>query len=188
MFFTECSGTDSEDPSRTFADTLKWQTENLVVRSLRSGAETVVLWNMALDDKGGPHFGLCGERCNGVVQVAGGKAEKNAEFYVLGHVSKFMDRGAHRIASTSQGPGGLQNVTFENPDGERVSVVVNAADAPRTFSVVVNAADAPRTFSVVVNAADAPRTFSVTESGRSLAYELPAGAVATFTWPGAPTD
>lgn len=162
VFFTECSGTDSDDASRTFGDTLKWQTENLVVRSLRAGAETVVLWNLALDDKGGRHFGLCEERCNGVVQVAGGKAEKNAEYYALGHVSKFVDRGAHRIASTSQDSGGLQNVTFENPDGERVSVVVNAADAARTFSV--------------------------TESGRSLTYELPAGAVATFTWPGAPAE
>ncbi|MFC7303121.1 glycoside hydrolase family 30 beta sandwich domain-containing protein [Streptomyces monticola] len=161
VFFTECSGTDSADAGKTFGDTLKWQAENLVVRSMRSGSETVVLWNLALDDKGGPHFGLCQDRCNGVVEVAGGRATKNAEFYVLGHVSKFVDRGARRIASTSQGSGGLQNVTFENPDGERVSVVVNASDSTRKFSV--------------------------TESGRSLAYELPAGAVATFTWPGAPT-
>ncbi|GAA0441536.1 glucosylceramidase [Streptomyces olivaceiscleroticus] len=161
VFFTECSGTDSDDPSRTFADSLKWQTENLVIRSMRAGAETVVLWNMALDKNGGPHFGNCGSRCNGVVEVNGSSVTRNAEFYTLGHVAKFVDRGAHRIASTSQGPGGVQNVTFENPDGSRVSVVLNATGSAQTFSV--------------------------TESGRSLRYQLPAGAVATFKWPGAPT-
>ncbi|POX36126.1 glycosyl hydrolase, partial [Streptomyces sp. Ru73] len=161
VFFTECSGTDSDDPARTFADTLKWQTENLVIRSMRSGAETVVLWNLALDKDGGPHFGNCGTRCNGVVQVDGGAVTKNAEYYVLGHVAKFVDRGAHRIGSTSQGSGGVQDVVFENPDGSRAAVVLNATGSARTFSV--------------------------TESGRSLRYELPAGAVATFRWSGAPT-
>lgn len=162
VFFTECSGTDSEsgDPADTFADSLKWQTENLVVRSLRSGSETVVLWNMALDERGGPHFGNCGSRCNGVVEIDGGDVARNAEFYSLGHVSKFVDRGAHRIGSATQQPGGVEDVVFENPDGSRAAVVLNSADSARKFSV--------------------------TESGHSLAYELPAGAVATFTWPGTP--
>ncbi|MHA4816064.1 glycoside hydrolase family 30 protein [Streptomyces aculeolatus] len=160
VFFTECSGTDSDDASRTFADTVKWQTENLVIRSLRAGSETVVIWNLALDSGGGPHFGHCGTRCNGVVEVDGGTVTKNAEYYLLGHVSKFVDRGAVRVGSTTEGPGGVQNVVFENPDGSRAAVVLNATGGARTFSV--------------------------TENGASLTYELPAGAVATFTWPGAP--
>lgn len=161
VFFTECSGTDSDDPANTFADSLKWQTENLVIRSMRSGSETVVLWNMALDKNGGPHFGNCGTRCNGVVEIDGGSVAKNAEYYSLGHVSKFVERGAHRIGSTTQQPGGIEDVVFENPDGSRAAVVLNSAEDARKFSV--------------------------TESGQSLVYELPAGAVATFTWPGAPT-
>ena len=32
-----CSGTDSADGSRTFADTLRWQAEHLVVRNMRHG-------------------------------------------------------------------------------------------------------------------------------------------------------
>ncbi|WP_420856031.1 glycoside hydrolase family 30 beta sandwich domain-containing protein [Streptomyces nanshensis] len=54
----------------------------------------------------------------------------------------------------------MEDVVFENPDGSRAAVVVNSSDSARKFSV--------------------------TESGSSLAYELPAGAVATFTWPGEP--
>ncbi|OEU91640.1 glycosyl hydrolase [Streptomyces abyssalis] len=161
VFFTECSGTDSDESANTFADSLKWQTENLVIRSMRSGSETVVLWNMALDENGGPHFGNCGTRCNGVVEIDGGSVTRNAEYYTLGHISRFVDRGAHRIGSTTQQPGGVEDVVFENPDGSRAAVVLNSAGSPRKFSV--------------------------TEAGRSLAYELPAGAVATFTWPGAPT-
>lgn len=161
VFFTECSGTDSDDPSHTFADSLKWQTENLVIRSMRAGAETVVLWNMALDKNGGPQFGNCATKCNGVVEIDGNTVSKNAEYYSLGHISKFVERGAHRIGSSSQQPGGVEDVVFENPDGSRAAVVLNSADSARKFSL--------------------------TESGRSLSYELPAGAVATFTWPGAPT-
>lgn len=157
VFFTECSSTDGKNGTQDFSEALKWQTENWVIRTLRSGSETVVLWNLALDQHGRPNYGYCKD-CNGVVEVRGDTVRKNAEYYTLGHVSKFVDQGARRIGSTTQGPGGVQNVSFENPDGTRVSVVLNSARSARTFSL--------------------------TENGKSLAYKLPAGAVATFTWPG----
>jgi glucosylceramidase len=165
VYFTECSGTDSATPAATFADTLGWHAENLVVRNMRSGGETTITWNLALDANGGPHQGHCQNRCNGVVEIDGSAVTRGAEYYVLGHLTKFIDAGAHRIGSTSQGPGGVQNVAFQNPDGSRAAFVVNRADAAQTFSL--------------------------TDGGRSLNYTLPAGAVATFTWttgPGDPTD
>src|SRR5262249_32003321 len=76
VFFTECSGIDTG--ATTFADTLKWQSEHLIIRALRSGAETVVLWNLALDPRGGPTQSTCGI-CRGVVQVNGSNYRKNAE-------------------------------------------------------------------------------------------------------------
>ncbi|MFC9177349.1 RICIN domain-containing protein [Streptomyces sp. NPDC057107] len=158
VFFTECSGTDSANPATTFGDTLKWHTENLVVQNMRNGGETVINWNLALDRNGGPHQGHCTNRCNGIVEIAGGQVTRNAEFYVLGHVTKFIKPGATRIGSTSQGAGGVQNVAFQNPDGTRAAVVVNTASGAQRFSL--------------------------TDNGRSLAYTLPAGAVATFTWDG----
>lgn len=156
VFFTECSGTDSDPPSRTFADTLRWHAENLVVRNVRSGGETVVTWNLALDGNGGPHQGHCGTRCNGVVEIEGGRVTRGAEYYVLGHVTRFVEPGAVRIGSTTEGAGGVRNVVWRNPDGSRVAYVVNTADSARTFSI--------------------------TDAGRSLSHTLPAGAVATFTW------
>ncbi|MFJ1801392.1 RICIN domain-containing protein [Streptomyces sp. NPDC088180] len=158
VFFTECSGTDSANPATTFGDTLTWHAENLVVQNMRNGGETVINWNLALDRNGGPHQGHCTNRCNGVVEVDGGRVTRNAEFYVLGHVSKFVEAGATRIGSTSQGAGGVQNVAFQNSDGSRAAVVVNTGSGAQRFSL--------------------------TDNGRSLAYTLPAGAVATFTWDG----
>ncbi|EGX58450.1 putative glycosyl hydrolase [Streptomyces zinciresistens K42] len=155
VFFTECSGTDSDNTANTFRDSLRWQAENLVVQNMRNGGETVVTWNLALDQNGGPHQGLCGTRCNGVVEIAGGNVNRGAEYYSLGHISKFVKVGATRIGSTSQGAGGIQNVAFQNPDGTRVAYVVNTGGTQR---------------------------FSLTDNGRSLAYTLPAGAVATFVW------
>ncbi|MGC0352350.1 O-glycosyl hydrolase [Streptomyces sp. SAI-218] len=105
VFFTECSGTDSSNPASTFGDSLRWQAENLVVQNMRNGGETVVTWNLALDQNGGPHQGLCGTRCNGVVEIAGGNVNRGAEYYSLGHISKFVKVGATRIGSTSQGGG-----------------------------------------------------------------------------------
>ena len=156
VYFTECSGTDSDNAANTFGDTLLWHAENLVVRNMRNGGETTISWNLALNQSGGPHQGHCGTRCNGVVEIAGGTVTRNAEFYVLGHLSKFVDAGARRIGSTSEQSGGLQNVVYQNPDGTRVAYVVNASSGSRTFSI--------------------------TDEGRSLTHTLPGRAVATYTW------
>ncbi|MEK8174845.1 glycoside hydrolase family 30 beta sandwich domain-containing protein [Streptomyces sp. M19] len=61
------------------------------------------------------------------------------------------------MASATQGSEAISNVSYVNPDGTRVSVVLNSADTAHTFSI--------------------------TENGESFSYELPAGSVATFTWP-----
>ncbi|WP_369372197.1 RICIN domain-containing protein [Promicromonospora sp. Populi] len=156
VYFTECSGTDSANAASTFGDTLIWHAENLVVRNMRNGGETVINWNLALNQNGGPHQGHCTTRCNGVVEINGSTVTRNAEFYVLGQLSKFVDAGARRIGSTSEGSGGLQNVVFQNPNGTRVAYVVNASSGSRTFSI--------------------------TDEGRSVTHTLPGRAVATYTW------
>ncbi|MEU7867020.1 RICIN domain-containing protein [Dactylosporangium sp. NPDC049140] len=153
IFFTECSGTES---GNTFADSLLWQGRNLTVGAVRNWARTVTTWNMALDASHGPVIGSC-TNCMGVVTVNGGSVTYNAEYYVLGHLSKFVKPGAVRIDSTNQGQGGIENVAFRNPDGSIVLVAVNSGGA---------------------------QNFQVSYGGSSFGYNLPAGAMATFTWPG----
>ncbi|MDX6227671.1 MAG: glucosylceramidase [Frankiales bacterium] len=164
IYFTECSGSESSVPANTFSDTLKWHTRNLEIGSTRNWAKSVVNWNVALDPSGGPHVGGCGT-CTGIVTIGpGDTVTPDAEYYALGHLSRFVLPGAVRIASTSFGTvgwnGQIMDVAFRNPDGSTVLVAHNENDNPQAFSV--------------------------SENGQSFDYTLPGGALATFVWPSAP--
>ena len=121
----------------------------------------MVTWNLALRPDGGPHNGGC-DTCTGVVTVHDdGTVTRNAEYYTLGHLSRFVQPGARRVASTSYGTtawnGMPMSAAFVNPDGSTALVVHNEHDDPRSVAVAVG--------------------------GRSFDYTLPGGALATFTWP-----
>jgi glucosylceramidase len=158
IYFTECSGSQSGDPATTFPDTLHWHTANLTVGAMRNWAKTVITWNLALNPAGGPHNGGCGT-CFGVVTIdpATGRATPTADYYVLGHATKFVRPGAVRIGSTT-GAGTVQDVAFRNPDGSVAVVAVNDnwdTSAPA-------------------------QAFNVSLGGRTFSYSLAPGAVATF--------
>ena len=71
-----------------------------------TGRKTVVTWNLALRPDGGPHNGGC-DTCTGVVTVKpDGTVTRNAEYYTLGHLARFVKAGAVRVASTSYGTTG----------------------------------------------------------------------------------
>ncbi|ALG08444.1 ricin-type beta-trefoil lectin domain protein [Kibdelosporangium phytohabitans] len=159
IFFTECSGTSSGNDAATFRDTLRWQGINLAIGATRNWAKTVTIWNMALDNNHGPVIGSC-TNCMGVVTTNGSNVTYNAEYYVLGHLSKFVKPGAVRIDSTGYGEGGIQNVAFRNPDGTIVLVALNSGGT---------------------------QNFQVSFGGQSFGYQLPGGSMATFTWPGTGT-
>jgi glucosylceramidase len=155
IYFTECSGSQSADPANTFSDTLKWHARNLIIGSPRN-------WNLALDPSGGPHVGGCAT-CTPIVTVGpGDTVTRNAEYYTLGHLARFVQPGAVRIASTSFGTTGwngqVMDVAFRNPDGSTVLVAHNENDNPSTFGV--------------------------REGDQAFSYTLPGGALATFTWRG----
>jgi glucosylceramidase len=163
IWFTECSGSHGVDdpPAKTFRDTLVWHARNITMGVTRNWAKTAVNWNIALDENGGPHLGGC-STCTGLVTThPDGTVTTNAEYYTIGHLSKFVKPGAVRIASTSFGTTGwngqIMDVAFRNPDGSTALVVHNENDEPRSFAVSVGS--------------------------RSFEYTLPGGALATFTWP-----
>ncbi len=154
IFFTECSGTESADTSKSFGDGLWWSGRNLAVGAIRNWARSVSIWNIALDAAHGPVKGSC-TNCTGLVTVDGSKVTYNAAYYVLGHLSKFVKPGAVRIDSTSQAQGKIENVAFKNPDGSIVLVAVNTGGTQK---------------------------FQVSYQGKSFGYQMPAGSMATFTW------
>jgi glucosylceramidase len=162
IWFTECSGSHgpTDTPPQIFRGTLTWHARTLMLGTTRNWAKSVVNWNIALDSTGGPHLGGC-DTCTGLVTLQpDGTVTTDAEYYTIGHLSKFVKPGAVRIGSTSYGTTGwngqLMSAAFRNPDGTTALLVHNENDDPRSFTVAVG-----------------DKTFD---------YELPGGAIATYTW------
>jgi len=149
-FETECSGgtwqgTDAE----AFAATM-----GLLIGSPRNWAQSVILWNLALDDNRGPQNNGCAT-CRGVVTVhADGTVTKELDYYALGQVTRFVHPGATRVASSQ--PAGVSDVAYTNPDGTGVLVADNPTASDARFSLQVG--------------------------NRHVTTTLAAGAAATYTW------
>ncbi|MCC7206877.1 MAG: glycosyl hydrolase [Anaerolineae bacterium] len=157
IWFTECSGGDW---SPQFAANLSWNMRNLGIGNVRNWGNSLILWNLALDENAGPQNGGCRD-CRGVITVSSvtGEVSYNVEYYVLGHFSKVLDPGAYRIDSTEYAERQPENVAFLNPDGSVVLVVHATREV----------------------------TFTVTWRGSAFTYTLPEGAVVSFKWAGSGT-
>jgi len=155
IWFTECSGTTNSK----FAGDLVWNMHNLMIGATRNWARSVSLWNLALDQNSGPKNGGC-QNCRGVVTIdsttSPATIRNNVEYYVLGHLAKFVVPGAYRVESNSAVQGGVEDVAFQNPDGSIVLLALNSGGADRSFTV--------------------------SWKGEIFTYTLPGGAVATFVW------
>lgn len=134
VYSTECSGGQW---STDFGSNEWWDVHNLVIGVTRNWAKTVVKWNLALDQNGGPTNGGCGN-CRGVVTINSttGEAAYNVEYYALGHASKFVRPGAYRIASSTYGAGNVETVAFRNMDGSKAVIVLNGSGKSQTLNVV----------------------------------------------------
>lgn len=149
IWFTECSGGGW---APKWDDNISWNIRNLVIGNFRHWGNSVLLWNLALDENAGPQNGGCGN-CRGVVTIDSqtGAVTYNEEYYILGHVTRFVDAGAVRIDSGENQP---ENVAFLNPDGSLVLIVHSTTYA----------------------------TFDVEWSGQHFTYRIPAGGTVTFKW------
>ena len=84
-------------------------------------------WNMLLDEMGGPNH--VGNFCDAPIMAD----TKNDEVYIhdsyyyIGHFSKYIQKGAKRIGN-SKWSHDVDTVSFKNPDGSIVSVVLNMTD------------------------------------------------------------
>lgn len=158
IWMTECSGGDWQKGN------LLEQQARLVINSTRNWAKAVVLWNLALDQNHQPFLGGC-TNCRGIVTVnhavSPAQVVPTVDYTTLAHFSKFVRLGARRIASNSFDQGSLEDVAFQNPDGSIVLVVLNSSGSSLPFNIAWR--------------------------GEFASYKLPAGAVATFSWPSSAT-
>ncbi|MBO0824194.1 MAG: discoidin domain-containing protein [Actinobacteria bacterium] len=149
-FETECSGgTWQGTDAQAFSQTMQ-----LLIGVPRNWGQSVVLWNLALDDNRGPQNNGC-DTCRGVVTVhADGTVTKELDYWALGQVTRFVHPGATRIASSQ--PGGLWDVAYTNPDGTGTLVAYNPTTTGSQLSIQVGKQHVTTT--------------------------LAAGAAATYTW------
>ena len=127
-----------------------------MIAALRNWNEGIILWNLAADPKFGPHTddGGC-VICQGAVTVDGDRVTRNAGYYTLAQVSRFVTPGSRRIESTEPSRD-LPNAALTTPDGRTVLVVANLARGTKSFAVSAN--------------------------GRTFESSLPAGSAATYVW------
>ena len=151
IYFTECTGRGDGN----FAGDLVWGFQNVAIGATRNWAKTILYWNLVLDNEHGPHIGGC-TNCRGLVTIGpNGLITHTAEYYIVGHLSKFVQPGAYRIES-GHIPELLESVAFQNPDGSIVLVVLNPENTSKSFDVQWR--------------------------GQYLPYNLPPQSVATFKW------
>lgn len=152
IYFTEQMVVDKPgDPDLDISSPV----ERLIIGAPRNWSRNVLLWNLAADPNFGPHTdnGGC-PVCEGAITIDGNKVTRNVAYYTVAHASKFVRPGSVRIASSVVD--GLPNVAFLTPKGDKVLIVTNSGDAPRTFQIGYR--------------------------GKGVTSTLSAGAVATYVW------
>lgn len=94
-------------------------------------------WNILLDENGGPNH--VGNFCFAPIHAdtQNGELIYTPSYYYIGHFSKFIHPGAKRI-STATSISFLQSTSFQNPDGQMVTVVMNKTDKALPYFLYVN--------------------------------------------------
>jgi glucosylceramidase len=94
-------------------------------------------WNVLLDETGGPNH--VGNLCFAPVHAdtRSGELIYTNSYYYIGHFSKFIKRGAKRIAVSSTRDV-LKVTGFKNPDGEVVVILFNKSDKKLDFKLGIN--------------------------------------------------
>jgi glucosylceramidase len=110
-----------------------------IIGDFSNGVCGFIDWNIVLDQRGGPNH--VGNFCDApvIVDTTTKHVTYGPSFYYIGHFSKFVLPGAHRVASHG-GPSALKTIGFVNPDRSVVIVVINTGDTPRPFGLSVTGA------------------------------------------------
>jgi glucosylceramidase len=156
VWFTECSGTARD----VFGNSLMWQARHLLLGATLNQARSVLLWNLVLDPRGGPHNGGCGD-CRPLLTMethAGKPATfaRTSDFYLLAHAAPFVHPGATRVDARVTDGAEVMSAAFENLDSTMVVLALNSGPAQQEIALRVGA--------------------------KSAVYKLPPRSLVTFTW------
>jgi len=161
IWFTEGSGGEWQYP--------KWQVAffnqtKCVINIMRNWCKSIIFWNLALDENGGPDYYYVTNQGNhstnrGLVTIHQEMQNwfYNVDYYTLGHASKFIRPGAVRIDSNTLRED-IETVALKNPDGSKVLLMSNQTLEEKMVKIVWG--------------------------DQYLDYLLPEGAMVTMRWEG----
>lgn len=107
-----------------------------IINDLNNGAEGWTDWNILLDETGGPnHVGnLCFAPVHADTRT--GELIYTPSYYYIGHFSKFIRPGAHRVSAASS-RSTLLTTSFLNQDNTLSTVVMNPTDKEIAYNFYV---------------------------------------------------
>ncbi|MCI2081769.1 MAG: glucosylceramidase [Bacteroidales bacterium] len=143
----------------SFDGDLMWNMENCGLGVINYGGSASIMWNLLLDDNGGPYRPNGCSTCYGAIVVSSSNYKTltyNSHYYTMGHLAKVIRPGAYRIASSGYTKDGLSYAAFLNPDGSYGFVAQN--DNDEVTKIVVD---------------DGIKSFS---------YSMPEKSIASFRW------
>ncbi|WP_133120925.1 glycoside hydrolase family 30 protein [Bifidobacterium anseris] len=142
------------------------QTSARVIAMLNNWAQSVVLWNIALDGRGGPDYYYLrhdhrhsSNRGLLTIDARTRTITRNADYYVLAHCSRFVQPGSVVLEHRLEHADGLHAVAFRTADGSIAAVVTNEHSSPtklRIGSATVQLP--PRSLTTLTDLQDAIRT------------------------------
>ena len=98
-----------------------------MINDFNSGIVAWTDWNILLDETGGPNHVQNLVFCPMHYNTKTGELIYTNEYYYIGHFSKFVQKGAKRIAC-SPSRSALETTAFRNPDGTVAVIVMNRGD------------------------------------------------------------
>jgi glucosylceramidase len=171
--------------TNTFGTAMKAMGVDAAVGALTYGASSVTVGQLALDQNGNPSTVVTGRR--GAISITNdgsGTITRNADYYMLTHLAKYVKQGARRIACNTyterQADLEVAAVAFQNQDRSIVLFVFNNTLATQTFQVLD--ARTGEGFPVSLNSNE---TYTFVWGTKE--FSAPAGAPTTLTGPATPS-
>ena len=109
---------------------------NSMINDFNSGTVGWTDWNILLNEKGGPNHvqNFCFAPVHADTQT--NELIYTPTYYYIGHFSKFIRPRAKRISTTAS-RSTIESTSFQNPDGEIVTIVMNRTEKQIDYRLVV---------------------------------------------------
>ena len=133
VWFTE----QYTDQNGSFQGDLGWHMQNVMLGSMQHHARAAIEWNLVNDPLYNLHTDGGCSSCKGALTMQSGSIQsRNVSYYIVAQMSRVVQRGAVRIASS--GATDINHCAFLNPDGSIGIVLYNNQNDDRSVDVVYN--------------------------------------------------